>query len=84
MRNFNTQQDLVDQLTKTPFLSETELMKAAFGYDRNNSWRSNKKYADLLRRALESGKVDRVAASKKGSKARYFYFVRHNPKNTAS
>lgn len=75
MRNFNTQQDLVDQLTKTPFLSETELMKAAFGYDRNNTWHSNKKYADLLRRAMKAGKIDRTTANKKGSRARYFYYV---------
>jgi hypothetical protein len=35
---------------------------------------SNKKYADLLRRALHSGKIDRVLA-KKGNRFTWFYFI---------
>ena len=71
----NTQQDIVDTLESKPFLSENQLFKEAFGFDRNNSWESNKKYADLLRRTMESGKIDRVKAKVKGINARYFYFV---------
>ncbi len=71
----NTQQDIVNTLENKPFLSENQLFKEAFGFDRNNSWESNKKYADLLRRTRKSGKIDRVKASVKGNKSRYFYFV---------
>ena len=71
----NTQQDIVNTLESKPFLSEDQLFKEAFGFDRNNSRTSNKKYAELLRRTMKSGKVDRVEASVKGNKSRYFYYV---------
>ena len=71
----NTQQDIIDTLESKPFLPETQLFKEAFGFDRNNSWASNKKYAELLRRTMKSGKVNRVEANVKGNKSRYFYYV---------
>lgn len=75
-RCINTQQDIVDFLTENPgYYSETELFKQCFGFDRNNMrpMESNKKYADLLRRAWAKGLVDRRV--KAGTTARYEWFL---------
>lgn len=40
-------------------VNENEINKAAFGYDRNRSSSSNKKYADMLRRGLKKGIIAR-------------------------
>lgn len=74
----NTQQDIVDFLKKNPgYYSETELFKQCFGYDRNNkrySCESNKKYADLLRRAW-AGNHGITRRVKAGTTARYEWFL---------
>lgn len=76
MRRYNKQSDLISALSLRPFLSETELFKFAFGYDRNKKYAgSNKKYADLLRRAMEAGKIARISAKVKGNRATYFYYA---------
>lgn len=72
----NTQQDIVDFLRENPgYYSETELFKQCFGFDRNNMrpMESNKKYADLLRRAWAKGLVTRRV--KAGTTARYEWFL---------
>ena len=55
----NSQQDIVDYLKTTRFMSENEIQKDVWGYYRGG-WESNKKYADILRRAYYSGKIKRV------------------------
>ena len=73
-RSYNTQQDIVDFLTANPgYYTENELHRRCFGYDRNNTNESNKKYADLLRRAYAKGLVTRRFQS--GSTSRYLWYL---------
>ena len=73
-RTCNTQQDIVDFLTANPgYYSETELLWRCFGYHRNFTYESNKKYADLLRRAWAKGLVTR--RFKSGSTSRYEWYL---------
>lgn len=73
-RTCNIQQDIVDFLTANPgYYSETELFRRCFGYDRNNANESNKKYAELLRRAHVKGLVTRKL--KAGSTSRYLWYL---------
>jgi hypothetical protein len=55
----NSQEDIVDYLKYKKFSTEGEIQKDVWGYYRGG-WESNKKYADILRRALRSGKIKRV------------------------
>jgi hypothetical protein len=72
---FNSVESMIDALRSKPFLSENELTIAAFGYDRNRSGHSNKKYADMLRRGLTKGIIKRVEAKVKGKRAKFFYYI---------
>ena len=56
----NSVNQMVDALKKLGPLTENEIHKTCFGYDRNTSFGSNKKYADMLRRGLKKGIIDRV------------------------
>ena len=56
----NSQQDIVDYLKTTRFMTESEIQEDVWGYKRGESSEANKKYADILRRALYSGKIKRV------------------------
>jgi hypothetical protein len=56
----NSQQDIVDYLKTTRFMTESEIQEDVWGYKRGESRESNKKYADILRRAYYSGKIKRV------------------------
>lgn len=71
----NSVESMIDALRSEPFLSENELTTAAFGYDRNRSGHSNKKYADMLRRGLRKGIIKRVEAKVKGKRAKFFYYI---------
>ena len=71
----NSVESMIDALRSKPFLSENELTTAAFGYDRNRSGHSNKKYADMLRRGLTKGIIKRVEANVKGKRAKFFYYI---------
>lgn len=71
----NSVESMIDALRSEPFLSENELTTAAFGYDRNRSGHSNKKYADMLRRGLRKGIIKRVEANVKGKRAKFFYYI---------
>jgi len=64
------QPEIVDYISRNPGKTENQIMKAIYGYDRNNNWASNKKYADCLRRALYSEKISRVKA-----KVGFIYYV---------
>ena len=56
----NSVMEMVDALKRIGPMTENEINKAAFGYDRNTTWHSNKKYADMLRRGMKKGLIDRM------------------------
>ena len=66
---------MVDALKRVGPMTETEIFKAAFGYDRNNSPWSNKKYADMLRRGMRKGLISRVEMDGLG-RARFAYYAK--------
>ena len=69
----NSVNQIVNYLKQNNFQTETEIQENVFNYFRNETWLSNKKYADLLRRAVTKGLVNRVK-HKKG-RSQYVYFV---------
>ena len=63
-------------LQKNPFRTESEIQEQVFGYYRNSSYFSNKKYADMLRRGLDKGLIKRIIWKKKSeSRKLYYYYV---------
>jgi len=74
---------MVDALKRVGPMTETEIFKAAFGYDRNNSMESNKKYADMLRRGMKKGIIDRVECEGLG-RAKFVYYAPREVKVTCS
>ena len=70
----NSVHEIVDTLKKLGPMTETEVFKATFGYDRNNSMESNKKYADMLRRGMDKGLIARKEESGLG-RARFVYYA---------
>ena len=53
-------------------MSENMLNILTFGYDRNNTTEGNKKYADMLRRAVNNGHIKR-RFKPAGSKGRHYF-----------
>ena len=74
MTKNNSVHEMVDVLKKIGPMTETEVFKAAFGYDRNNSDQSNKKYADMIRRGMRKGLINRVETQGLG-KAKFAYYA---------
>jgi len=76
-RKYNSVNSIIDYLNTTVVVSENKIMRDVFGYDRNNTYESNKKYADMLRRGLDKGLIHRIYMPFKipGVRARYFYYV---------
>ena len=77
MVSFKTQysvQDMVEVLKKKGAMTENEIHYEAFGYDRNRSFGSNKKYADMLRRGMKKGIIDRIEPAI-NSRAKFLYFA---------
>ena len=73
----NSQQEIIDYLKKSPCKTETEIQENIWGYYRGESFNANKKYADLLRRALYSGKIKRIRCKIHGVDKRkvYRYYI---------
>ena len=72
----NSVKQIVEHLIKYPFQTETEIQEDVFDYYRNQTWESNKKYADLLRRGLQKGLYKRFLWKKKSdSRSLYRYYV---------
>jgi hypothetical protein len=71
----NSVNQIVNYLKQNNFQTETEIQENVFDYFRNapRQLESNKKYADLLRRAVSKGLVYRIKYKKNGSQ--YVYFV---------
>ena len=68
--------EIVEHLIKFPFQTESEIQEDVFGYFRNETIESNKKYADMLRRGLRKGLYKRILwKTKSDSRALYRYYV---------
>ena len=75
----NSINQIIDVLKWKQFLTENEIMFAAFGYDRNDSRASNKKYADMLRRGMDKGIIGRVEMKNwRTSRSKYLYYLKEN------
>ena len=59
MTKNNSVQQMVEVLKDQGPLTENGIHTTAFGYDRNTTYHSNKKYADMLRRGLKKGIIKR-------------------------
>ena len=81
----NSVKQMVSVLKQFGPMTENEITQTAFSYDRNLSYQSNKKYADMLRRGLKKGIIDRVEIpsnainltriNTKPTRARFIYFA---------
>jgi hypothetical protein len=76
----NSQFEIVDYLETYPCKTEKEIQEEVWGYIREESNEANKKYADILRRALQSGKIKRIRCKIHGIDKRkvYRYYVKMN------
>jgi len=80
MTKNNSVKQMVDVLKEYGPLSENDINKAAFGYDRNHHGtimgESNKKYADMLRRGMQKGIIKRIEADTNTRSQFLYYAVR--------
>jgi hypothetical protein len=76
----NSVNQIVDYLKQKNFRTETEIQEDVFDYYRNHptTIESNKKYADLLRRAVAKGLVHRVGYKRDRSQFVYFVIPKNN------
>jgi SOS response regulatory protein OraA/RecX len=74
----NSVKQIVNYLKQNNFQTESEIQENVFNYFRNETWLSNKKYADLLRRAVSKGLVYRVKHKKGRSQFVYFIVPENN------
>lgn len=70
----NSINQVVEYLNKKVLASESEILMGCWGFKRSASGPSNKKYADLIRRGLKSGKIARVELDRPNYKAKFFYY----------
>jgi hypothetical protein len=72
----NSVKQIVDYLKDNPGATEKEIQWDIWGYKRNNMYAEpNKKYAEMLRRALDKGIVARARVKTPGGAPRYFYYL---------
>lgn len=75
--------EIVEHLIQFPFRTESQIQEDVFGYFRNETWESNKKYADMLRRGLAKGLYKRILWKRKSDgRSLYRYYVPTSLKNT--
>ena len=78
MAKNNSVKQMVDALKTLGPMTENQITKAAFDYDRNYHGtvmgESNKKYADMLRRGLRKGIIKRIEADT-NSRAQFLYYA---------
>ena len=89
MTKNNSVHEMVEVLKRIGPMTENEIHQTAFGYDRNNSFGSNKKYADMLRRGMSKGLIRRVEMAHNGvnltrlntkpTRARFIYYATRTP-----
>ena len=76
---YRSVKEIVQFLIDNPFKSESEIQEQVFGYYRNSSYESNKKYADMLRRGLSKGLYSRILLKEENdSRALYKYYVQNS------
>jgi hypothetical protein len=73
MTKRNSVKQIVEFLDLTVLASEKQIQLEVFGYDRNTSRESNKKYTDMLRRGIRKF-YHRVEFRVPGVNSRIFYF----------
>ena len=71
----NSVKEVVEYLKRNPMSTETEIQERIWGYYRGSTWKSNKKYADLLRRGLKKGLYSRVE-TENSRRSKFFYFIK--------
>ena len=79
----NSVMEMVDVLKRIGPMTENEINKEAFGYDRSRGFGSNKKYADMLRRGIKKGLIDRIewpSNAIKYGRDKFIYFATNTPK----
>ena len=74
MKKYNSVKTMVQVLKEVGPMTEREIQMTCFGYDRNRTWKSNKKYADMLRRGLSKGIIARIKTYT-GNQSRFMYDV---------
>ena len=75
----NSLKEILHTLAWKSFLTENEIMEVTFGYNRNEDRSSNKKYADMLRRGMAKGIIDRVEMKNwRTSRSKYLYYLKEN------
>ena len=77
----NSIKQILQTLSDFEFLTENEIFRLTFGYDRSSSNESNKKYADMLRRGLSKkfiGRIDNriVECREDIGQARFLYVLK--------
>ena len=70
---YRSVKEIVEFLKQNPNQTESEIQEKVFGYYRNSSIFSNKKYADMLRRGLTKGLI--VRTEQKKNQSRFVYNV---------
>lgn len=72
-----SQKQLINYLSQNPCKTESQIQEGCWDYYRSSSRVPNKKYADLLRRALYSGKIKRIKMKVKGKDTmkKWYYFI---------
>jgi hypothetical protein len=70
----NSVKQIEKYLELTVLASESKIQREVFGYNRTESFESNKKYADLLRRGWYKDLYERVEISVPGIRSRIFYY----------
>ena len=68
---YRSVKEIVNFLNNNPNQTESEIQERVFGYYRNSSIYSNKKYADMLRRGLTKGLIFRIKQKKNQSQFVY-------------
>jgi hypothetical protein len=71
---YRSVKEIVDFLKTTNYKTESQIQEQVFGYYRNSSYESNKKYADMLRRGLQKGLIKRLLWKKKSDSRNYYYY----------
>ena len=61
---------VVNYLIKNPFKTESEITTAVFRADAQS-----RKYANVLKKALDSGTINRQDVRVEGIQSRFFYYV---------
>ena len=73
---YRSVKEIVEYLKNNPNKTESEIQEDVFDYFRNETWVSNKKYADMLRRGLAKGYYKRYLwKMKSDSRPLYRYYV---------